>query len=55
MDDEKVLFNEIEALIIKVKRFRARTSIGLKERYLDVVITLLEQASAFWSHFILGN
>ena len=55
MDDEKVLFNELENLILKFKRLRDRTSISIKEKYFDVVIVLLEQALAFYSHFILGN
>ena len=55
MDDEKVLFNELETLILKFKRMRAQTSIGIKEKYFDVVIILLEQAKAYYSHFIMGE
>ncbi len=55
MDDEKVLFSELENLIIKFKKLRDRTSIGIKERYFTIVITLLEQALACYSYFILGN
>ena len=55
MDEEKQLFNELENLILKFKRLRDRNSIGLKERYFNVVITVLEQALAYYSHFILGN
>jgi len=55
MDDEKILFTELENLIIKFKKLRDRTSIGLKERYFTVMITLLEQALAYYSHFILGH
>lgn len=55
MDEEKQLFNELENLILKFKRLRDKTSIGIKEHYFNVVITTLEQALAYYSHFILGN
>jgi len=55
MDDEQILFTELENLILKFKKMRERTSIGIKERYFDVVIVLLEQAKAYYSHFIMGN
>lgn len=55
MDDEKVLFNELENLILKFKKMRDRTSIGIKHDYFTVMITLLEQSLAYYSHFILGN
>jgi len=55
MDEEKQVFNELENLILKFKRLRFRTSIGLKEKYFDVVIILLEQAKAYYAHFILGD
>lgn len=55
MDDEKILFYELENLIFKFKKLRDRTSIGIKERYYDVVIILLEQAKAYYAHFILGD
>lgn len=54
MEDEKILFNELEALIIKFKKLRDRTSIGIKHHYFSIVITGLEQALAFYSYFILG-
>lgn len=55
MEEEKQLFTELENLIIKFRKLRDRTAIGLKDRYFTVVITLLEQALAYYSHYILGN
>lgn len=54
-DDEKRLFTELEATIIKFKRLRDKESIGIKAHYFTVVITLLEQALAYYAYYILGR
>ncbi len=52
--DEKVLFHELEGLIIKFKKIRDAESVGLKARAYAVVITLLEQALAYCAYYIIG-
>jgi len=54
MDDETVLFHDLELLIIKIKKLRDRETVGLKARSLSVVVTLLEEALAYYAYFVIG-
>lgn len=54
MDDELILHNELEALVIKLKKMRDRNAVDLKARAYSVVITLIEQALAYYAYYIIG-
>lgn len=54
MDDDLILFTELEAMILKFKKMRDRTAINIKAHYFTVVITALEQALAYYGYFIIG-
>ena len=53
-NDEIVLFHELEGLVIKIKKLRDRETVGLKARSISVVVTMLEQALAYYAYYVIG-
>lgn len=53
-NDEKEVFIELEGLVVKLRKLRERTQPETRLRYFSVVITLVEQATAFYAYYIMG-
>lgn len=54
MEDDLILFHELEGLIIRFKKLCDRETVGLKTRSISVAITLLEEALAYYAYFVIG-
>lgn len=54
MDDERILYIELEALLIKFRRLRDREHAPLKARALSIVVTQLEIGLAYYAYYVMG-